>query len=291
MLQQNFSVGDISSIGVLILLEALLSADNAMVIAIMVRHLKGEEQKKALKYGLIGAFVLRIIMIVFAGLLIGFWWIQLLGALYLIFLPVNHFIKSHQSTNPANTKKAKVPAGFWKTVILVDLMDAAFALDSVLVAVAVVDTAKHGDKVWVVIAGAIIGMILLRFAAGYFIKLLNRYPVLDHIAYILVGWAGIKMMFAAFHMYESKFEKENHRLPFSFEVPEMTPAVFWAGMLIIIVVAVIQCIKTGPAIGDAEIEQEAEIIEDIEHVPHATFPDELSTEAKIKENNIGGKNK
>ncbi|MCE9557543.1 MAG: hypothetical protein K8R88_01190, partial [Armatimonadetes bacterium] len=171
----SFAPPDLITIGVLIVLEALLSADNALVMAIMVRHLPPDQQKRALMYGLWGAFVLRAIAIIGASYITRFWWLQLAGALYLIWLPLKHFV-SHSSGKEVKNK----PMGFWQTVIAVDLMDLAFALDSVLVAVSFVDTAHHPDKMWVVVTGAILGIILLRFAASYFIRLLEKYPMLEH---------------------------------------------------------------------------------------------------------------
>lgn len=226
---QRFHSGDIGTIGVLVLLEALLSADNALVLAIMVRHLGKKERKRALMYGLGGAFVLRTGAIILAASIIQFWWLQLIGALYLLYLPVKHFIDHSQSKE----KKAKEGMGFWATVVYLNLVDLAFALDSVVAAVAVVNTVKNPDKLWVVIAGAIIGIVLLRFAANYFIRLLEKYPVLDHVAYLLVGWAGAKLALISIHSFEEWYmeRKPGSHLPFM--VPEMSSTVFWVGMAVI----------------------------------------------------------
>lgn len=230
MFGQSFSPGDLVSVGTLVVLEALLSADNALVLAIMVRHLPEDERKKALLYGLGGAFVFRLIAIVFASVVLNQWWLQALGGFYLALLAVKHFVSS--SSNETKIKKPK--GGFWPTVIAVEMTDIAFALDSVLAGIAFITRPKTGvqdDKIWVVVAGAMIGIVLLRFAAAGFSKLLDRYPGLDHVAYTLVGWVGLKLLSHAFHR-----AHELNKIPF--QVPGMSEAVFWGGLAAILLVGV-----------------------------------------------------
>jgi YkoY family integral membrane protein len=227
MFGQSFRFGDIGTVAFLVLLEALLSADNALVLAILVRHLPKELQKKALLYGLGGAFALRTAAILLAAFIISFWWLQLLGALYLLYLPIKHFIDTGREEGASGRRKM----GFWATVVYLNIVDTAFALDSVIVAVAVVDTVRHPDKLWVVIAGAIIGIVILRFAANYFIRLLEKYPMLDHVAYGLVGWAGVKLLFISGHSFERWYTGRGGSMPFT--IPEMPAVVFWAGMALI----------------------------------------------------------
>lgn len=231
MFGQTFVPQDLLSIATLVVLEALLSADNALVLAIMVRHLPEEERKKALLYGLGGAFAFRLVAIVFATVVLEQWWLQALGGAYLAFLTVKHFITS----SGGDDKKVKKPkGGFWPTVIAVELTDIAFALDSVLAGIAFITLPKEGvqeDKVWVVVVGAMIGIVLLRFAAGAFSKLLDRYPGLDHVAYTLVGWVGIKLLSHAFHRAHTL-----RAVPFA--VPGMSELVFWGGLATILLLGV-----------------------------------------------------
>lgn len=227
MLQgQTFEASDAGKVALIVLLEALLSADNALILAIIVRHLPKDQQKRALFYGLAGAFVLRFAAIFLAASILNYWWLQVIGALYLIYLPIKHFAKN---VSAAEHKGAE-GAGFWMTVIYADLIDLVFAIDSVLVAVAVVN-AK--DKIWVIYAGAFIGIVLLRFAAGFCLKLLEKYPILDHIAYALVGWAGIKMLLVGGHTYVAWYNS-THKVPLDWVVPEMHAGVFWGGMAAIV---------------------------------------------------------
>ena len=238
---QTFSYGDLPVIGVLILLEGLLSADNALVLAILVKHLPEKDRQKALVYGLGGALVFRAIAILTAAWIISFWWLQLIGAFYLLWITLKHFW-SHaaESRDPESSAKRIAGQSFWKTVFLVEVTDIAFAIDSVLVAVSYV---KSQEKLWVVYTGAIIGVVLLRFAAGWFTGLLDRYPYLEHMAYALVGWAGVKLLALSLHNYETISKKERLPVKLPVHVPEMKPELFWGGMAVIMAAGTIQAIR------------------------------------------------
>ena len=239
MLGQTFATADLASVATLVVLEALLSADNALVLAIMVKHLPDVERKKALLYGLGGAFVFRLIAIVFAAVVLAQWWLQALGGLYLAFLAVKHFLAS-RGDDPAKVKKPK--GGFWATVIAVELTDIAFALDSVLAGIAFITRPKTGiqdDKLWVVVLGAMIGIVLLRVAAAGFSRLLDRYPGLDHVAYTLVGWVGVKLLSHALH-------RAHTSGALAFEVPGMGEPVFWGGLVAILIVGVGMAVARRP---------------------------------------------
>ena len=131
----------------LILLEGLLSADNAIVLAVMVRHLPPKEQKHALMYGLAGALIFRIIAIFLITILAQYWEIQVLGGLYLLYMAGVHikefFEKQKHKDSPEEIKVPKKQSGFWATVIKVELTDIAFAIDSILAAVAIAITLPH----------------------------------------------------------------------------------------------------------------------------------------------------
>lgn len=216
MFGQTFQTADIASIAALVVLEALLSADNALVLAIMVRHLPKDQRQRALLYGLGGAFTFRLIAILLASAVLKLWWLQAVGAAYLIFLPIKHF-----ATHRDGAPKQEPSGGFWQTVVTVELTDIAFAVDSVLAGVSFVDNRQ--SKIWVVYSGAVIGIVLLRFAAGMFIRLLEKYPVLDHVAYLLVGWVGAKLMVLSAHNLDRV-----HPHWIDGYVPEMPQWMFWS---------------------------------------------------------------
>lgn len=189
---------------VLIVLEGLLAADNAVVMAVMVKHLPRLEQKKALFYGLLGAFVFRFVALFMITFLVNIWQIQALGAAYLLFISIKSiWEQSHTSSNKTKKEKKK-KSGFWMTVLKVELADIAFALDSMLAAVALAVTLPalgdfhiggiNGGQFIVILLGGIIGLVIMRFAARHFVILLEKYPTLETAAFLIVGWVGIKLV-------------------------------------------------------------------------------------------------
>ncbi len=176
--------GVLSVILILIALEVILSADNALILGVIVQKLPPSLRKKALFYGILGAYVLRGLALLFAALVIKLWWVQILGAAYLLFIAFRHFLKPEEGhTAPLEVSAAH----FWKVVAQVELMDLAFAVDSVLVAVAL------SDKLWVIYTGVFLGILALRMLASLVVVLLDRYPRFKHLAYVVVGLAGVKL--------------------------------------------------------------------------------------------------
>ncbi|KGR92252.1 membrane protein [Ureibacillus massiliensis 4400831 = CIP 108448 = CCUG 49529] len=193
---------------VLIVLEGLLAADNAVVMAVMVKHLPREQQKKALFYGLLGAFVFRFAALFLITLLVGIWQIQAIGAAYLLFISIKHiydskFKKTEEIDEDELSDEPQKGKGFWATVVKVELADIAFAIDSMLAAVAIAVTLPtisdmhiggiNIGQFSVMFLGGIIGLVLMRFAAQWFVKVLNEYPGLETAAFLIVGWVGIKL--------------------------------------------------------------------------------------------------
>lgn len=189
---------------VLVALEGILAADNAVVMAVMVKHLPEEQQRKALFYGLIGAFVLRFAALFMVSILVNVWQIQAIGALYLLFISAHHLYKLYAKKDEADVPKERKKSSFWVTVLKVELADLAFAIDSMLAAVALAVTLTpsgwftvgglDGGQFIVMILGGFIGLVIMRFAANAFVQLLKRRPSLETAAFLIVGWVGVKLM-------------------------------------------------------------------------------------------------
>jgi len=189
---------------VLIALEGILAADNALVMAVMVKHLPEKQRRKALFYGLFGAFVFRIGSLFAISFLVNVWQVQAIGAIYLIYIALYHIIKKHflKNADKEKTKKRK-ESGFWMTVLKVELADIAFAVDSILAAVALAVTlpatslpsigGMDGAQFIVVFLGGFIGVVIMRFAATWFVSLLQKRPNLETAAFLIVGWVGVKL--------------------------------------------------------------------------------------------------
>lgn len=187
----DVQLSDFVTIGLLVLLEGLLSADNALVLAILVLGLPREQQQKALRYGILGAFFFRVLAVLLAVYLIKVSWVKLVGGLYLLYLTYTHFFTGGGGEARREIKKATPWLGlsaFWATVVKVELTDVVFAVDSILVAVAM------SPKTWVVITGGVLGIITMRLVIGRLLVVVRRYPAIVDGAFIIIAWVGIKLL-------------------------------------------------------------------------------------------------
>ena len=187
----NVEAADFITIALLVVLEGLLSADNALVLAILVLGLPKHQQRKALRYGILGAFFFRILAILAAVHLIQVGFVKLIGAGYLLWLTYSHFFGRRQGEDRRAIKPATGFMGlsaFWATVVKVELTDIVFAVDSILVAVAM------SPKTWVIITGGILGIIAMRLVIGQLLRIVRRYPALVDGAFVIIGWVAIKLL-------------------------------------------------------------------------------------------------
>ncbi|WP_449622924.1 TerC family protein [Robertmurraya sp. Marseille-Q9965] len=192
-------------IGTLIIMEGLLSADNALVLAVMVKHLPEEQRKKALFYGLLGAYIFRFIAIGVGVYLIEFWWVKILGAGYLAWLAIKYFIDKRNESKEVEEEEVeginknglliRLFGNFWGTVAAVELMDIAFSIDSVLAAFGI------SNEIWVLLLGGMLGVLMMRGVAGVFLKLIDRVPELETTAYVLILIIAVKMLLGVFHVH------------------------------------------------------------------------------------------
>ncbi len=292
---QTFSNRDIVVILLLVLLEGVLSIDNALVLGLLAKRVPKPLQKRALTYGLVGAFVFRIIAVALASYLLKWRIVKLIGGGYLVYIAVKHlFFESKEgveeivtisnegepelriastgerltdeqemieirervpfpiaddelapqstSANPYAAPLSKDPVtapvradrNFWMAVAVIELTDIAFAVDSILAAIALVGAPPAGHpvdapnpKLWVVITGGLLGLMLMRVAAAMFIRLLDRFPRFEMSAYLLVIVIGIKLLVDWWF----NSEANPHVIDFhSFRTPEFW--IFWISMLV-----------------------------------------------------------
>src|SRR5919108_231670 len=187
---------DFLTVGLLIVLEGLLSADNALVLAVMILGLVRSDQKKALKYGLVGAFAFRIAATLLAAYLIRLGWVKLLGGAYLLYLSYKHFFLSgsaEERTQPRPARPWMGLSALWATIVKVELVNIAFSVDSILVAVAM------SPKLWVILAGGLLGIIAMRAVIGQLLAIVRRYPTLVDGAFIIIAWVGVKLLVEYLH--------------------------------------------------------------------------------------------
>jgi YkoY family integral membrane protein len=184
----SFDLGGIASalpvIISLIIIEGLLSVDNALAIAALAKHLPEAEQKKALRYGIIGAYAFRGLCMWGAAWIIANPWLKIVGAAYLVHLMASHFSGQENEDGDDDPDGGGKQRGFWMTVLAIEILDLTLSVDNVVAAVAI------DGRLWVVCLGVFIGILALRFLAGYCIKLISRFPILEHTAFLLIGFVG-----------------------------------------------------------------------------------------------------
>jgi tellurite resistance protein TerC len=168
----------------LIIIEGLLSVDNILAIAAMASGLPDKEKKIALRLGLGGAYLFRGVALFFVGFIMANMWLKFLGAFYLIHLMAEHFSSFAAREAGDSATSAKQPRKFWSTVFAIQLMDLSLSVDNVITAVAM------SPDIRVVSIGVCLGLLTLWMFATLSLKLVEKYPVLQHTAFLLIGYVG-----------------------------------------------------------------------------------------------------
>lgn len=215
----------------LIILEGLLSADNALVLAIMTNKLPLNQQKKSLFYGMWGAVGFRVVVIFGWSYIAGWeylWAIKALGAAYLAFLSIKGLLEKKEEVEEDVQEEENAVQKFFSkiglsqfvaTVIAVELVDIAFSIDSILAAFAL------SQNFWILVAGGVLGILMMRSVAGVFQALINKVPELEKTAFVLILIIAIKM----FATITDKIGVIFHQSWSSYELPD----IYFFGLLIV----------------------------------------------------------
>jgi YkoY family integral membrane protein len=173
----------------IMILEIVLSIDNAAVLAAMVKELPKDQQKKALTYGIAGAYVFRGLALLFASVLIKLVWLKVAGGLYLMYLAYNALSTNvEQGGESKMTIKIPFLSALWSTIVAIEMMDLVFSIDNVFAAVA------FTPNLWLICGGVFIGILAMRFATTKFVKVLEKNPILERVAYWVIGALGLKLV-------------------------------------------------------------------------------------------------
>ena len=188
----NFGVESFFLLAILVGLEAVLSADNAIALASIAQGLADPKlQRQALNFGLLAAFVLRMALIMTATWVIHFWQFDLLGALYLLWLVWQYYMSRQEEISRKEEEGIHHGPRFTsllQVIPTIAMTDLAFSLDSVTTAVAI------SEQTWIIITGGAIGIVALRFLAGLFIRWLDEYVHLEDAGYITVALVGLRLL-------------------------------------------------------------------------------------------------
>jgi YkoY family integral membrane protein len=173
----------------IMILEIVLSIDNAAVLAAMVKELPKDQQKKALTYGIAGAYLFRGLALLFASVLIKLVWLKVVGGLYLMYLAYNALSTNvEQGGESKMTIKIPFLSALWSTIVAIEMMDLVFSIDNVFAAVA------FTPNLWLICGGVFIGILAMRFATTKFVKVLEKNPILERVAYWVIGALGLKLV-------------------------------------------------------------------------------------------------
>ncbi len=172
----------------IILLEIVLSIDNAAVLATMVKQLPKEQQKKSLTYGIVGAYLFRGLALVFASILINITWLKVVGGLYLIYLSYKSLFGKEKENDDIKPIKLPWLNTFWSTVVMIEIMDLVFSIDNVFASVA------FTNNLWIICGGVFVGILGIRFATTKFIKTMEEIPVLEKVAYWVIFVLGLRLI-------------------------------------------------------------------------------------------------
>lgn len=188
-ISNNVGVDTLLLLPVLVALEVVLSADNAIALAAIAQGLHSDKlQRQALNFGLLVAFGLRIALILTATWVIRFWQFELAGALYLLWLVYKYFSSDESGETGDAHHHGPAFQSLWQAIPVIALTDLAFSLDSVTTAIAI------SEEIWVVLAGGLIGVLSLRLLAGFFIRWLAIFTHLEDAGYITVALVGVRLL-------------------------------------------------------------------------------------------------
>jgi len=203
-------LSNLSVIATLVVMEGLLSVDNALVLATMARRLRDPvEQKHSLTWGMFGAVTFRAIFIMLGVVLVKLWWIKVVGGLYLLHIATEHFrAKSGEpDQDTAAVERFRntfvhrllgrcgiVLSPLVSVIISIELMDVAFSADSILAALAL------SENFWVLFVGGVLGIIMMRGVAQLFMALTAKIPEMEHTAFILIYLIAAKMLVGTVHI-------------------------------------------------------------------------------------------
>ena len=177
---------------ILISLEILLSADNAVALASLTKSLKNStDRTKALNIGITISLIFRILLILLSSFLLKFLYVKIFAGLYLIYLFFSNVIlknKKIETTLNDDSSTTHKDFDFIKVVALLSITDLAFSIDSITTAVAI------SDQYILIVIGALIGVIALRFTSEIFLRLLEYFTRLEMAGYIAILIIGIKLI-------------------------------------------------------------------------------------------------
>jgi YkoY family integral membrane protein len=184
----------------LIVIECVLSVDNASALAAMVGHLPEKQRNKALRYGLLGAYLFRGTSLFMVSFLMKLLWLKIAGGVYLLYLTYDFFKEKADDDGVREKIKGKT---FWMTVLSVEILDMSLSIDNVFAAVAL------SNNIYLILTGIFIGILAMRFIAGWFVKLIAKHPYMESAAFVIIALLGLKLIVSGILEYMPEYSEAN----------------------------------------------------------------------------------
>lgn len=170
----------------IIVIDVLLSGDNAVVIALACRNLPLDQRKKGIFYGVVGAIGLRVVLTFFAVGMLSLPYLKLVGALLLIWIGIKLILPEEEEHGESNVKADTHLWGAVKTIIIADFV---MSLDNVLGVAA----AAHGNAMLLVF-GLLVSIPLIAWSSQLVLKLIDRFPFIIYAGGALLGYVAGEML-------------------------------------------------------------------------------------------------
>jgi YjbE family integral membrane protein len=165
----------------------ILSGDNAVVIALAARSLRGKQQKLAIFWGSGAAIVLRVVLTIFAVQLLQYPWLKIIGAVLLLYIGIKLLLPEEGEENIAGHDNLLAAI---KTILIADLV---MSVDNVIAVAAAADAAPAEFKLTLLVLGLAISIPLIIFASTMLMKLMERWPVIITLGAALLGFVAGQM--------------------------------------------------------------------------------------------------
>jgi YjbE family integral membrane protein len=173
------------AVGQIILIDIVLSGDNAVVIALACRNLTQEQRKTGIFWGVAGAIILRVVLTVFAAMVMGLPWLKLVGGLLLIWIAVKLMLPEEQDGHDI-----KASANLWGAVKTIIVADFVMSLDNVIA----VAGAAHGSLA-LLLFGLAVSIPLIVWSSQLILHWMERWPVIILLGAGLLGYVAGQMIF------------------------------------------------------------------------------------------------
>lgn len=188
MAETMFSASWFVALGSILLLDLLLSGDNAIIIALACKNLPHEHRTKAILLGCAGAIVLRVMLTMAATRLLEVPYLQFIGGVALVFIAIK--LLKPEEEDLSNIKSS---AKLWTAIKTILVADFIMSLDNVLSLAAVAQTVPDG-KYLLILIGLLVSIPLVVCGAQILLKLIQHFPIIIYVGAAILGYAAAKMM-------------------------------------------------------------------------------------------------